>query len=416
MIGTRIRYYRKRSGLTLEQLADGICSVSYLSKFEHGEKASDEIVEFLCKRLGISFKDVDNHEEINEINRLLDEWYEEIRDRNDDVIEEKEKVITEKIANFEDPLLFLKFDLFKVRRLLIEYKNGEAKKLLKNIEKFKELFTTELEYFYYHFQGIYDFHTENYENTIVCYEKAEELLSKLDFNDEEAAELYYLIGLAYTYYYQVTKCINYVHKSLAIFEKSYNIRRIADCQTLLGISNRRIHNYKQAESHYQQALKFANLLNDSEQKAIIYHNLGFVQSNLDNSQKAIEYYNQSLKYKTDLDPNGILITIYLIAKEYHLLSDKTNSLKWINKGLDNPHIKGREYHYQLKILEFTIEHDNRYEGLLRKEAIPYFKKIKKWDLVTNYAEELANHYYDIGQYKKASKYYRLANNARKEIQ
>ncbi len=139
MIGTRIRYYRKRSGYTLEQLAEGICSVSYLSKFEHGEKASDEIVQLLCNRLGISYKDVDNKEELDQINRLLDEWYEEIKDRNAVKVHEREERTSQDLAtNIEDPLIILKYDLFQFRMYLFDEENEKGEILLQSIDNLKK--------------------------------------------------------------------------------------------------------------------------------------------------------------------------------------------------------------------------------------------------------------------------------------
>ncbi|TCP23814.1 tetratricopeptide repeat protein [Scopulibacillus darangshiensis] len=417
MIGTRIRYYRKRSGLTLEQLADGICSVSYLSKFEHGEKASDEIIKFLCDRLGISFEDVDNHEEIAEINRLLDEWYESIRDRNPDDMAEKEQAVTEKINTTEDPFLLIKYELFKVRLLLIDHKSDEAKPMLANIEKFKEIFTPELQYLYYHFKGVYFYTLENYNEALRLYQHAEELLIQLNYNEKEAAELYYQISLTHTDFYHISQGINYAHKALELFEKSYNLKRIADCQTLLGISSRRIFNYDQAEFHYTQALKFAELYKDDIRKGILYHNLGYVQSFLGNSKIAIDYYKKGLILRETFDPKSKCLTLFLLAREHFKINDTEKAQSFIQEGLKMSKQNNlSDSYYKFKILDLKINNKNEeYEELLRKKAIPYFSKVKLWEHVSEYAEELANYCYDIGKYKRAGHYFRLAIGARNEL-
>ncbi|MFC7394907.1 helix-turn-helix domain-containing protein [Scopulibacillus cellulosilyticus] len=418
MIGTRIRYYRKRSGLTLEQLSEGICSVSYLSKIEHGDKTSEDTIKLLCERLGISYKDVDNQEELDEINELLDEWYSIIRDRNIVDANEKEKIIINRLNNIQDPILLLKFDLYKSRLLMILGNTSEASSLLKGVEKFSDILTTELQYFFFHFTGINFYNIEDFEKSIDYIKKAEYLLiHKLNLSEQEFADLYYHLSLSYIGSYSITKSINYAHKALTIFEKDYNLKRIADCQTLLGICNRRIYNYEQAKYHYNQALKFAELYDDNERRGIIHHNIGFVYSCQGNPEKAIEYLEkgQQFKSKADLDPKNRCITFHLLAKEYCAVKETKKAQKLIDQGIKlAKSFDLIDCYYDFKILDVRMNQKEDYESIL-KEAIPYFKKIQRWDYVAEYAEELANFYYDIRQYKSASQFYRLANDARKQI-
>ncbi len=75
-IGEKLYYYRNKIGLTQEQLAHGICSVSYLSKIENNKcDASPEVLELLVGKLGIPLEE-ESQEKLAEINRLLEEWFE----------------------------------------------------------------------------------------------------------------------------------------------------------------------------------------------------------------------------------------------------------------------------------------------------------------------------------------------------
>lgn len=404
--------------MTLEQLSEGICSVSYLSKIEHGDKSSEDTIKRLCERLGISYEDVDNQEELDEINELLDEWYKAIRDQNINIVKDIENNITIRLKKIEDPHPLLKYDLYKVRLLLLERNFDGAYSLLEEVEKFKDIFTTELQYFFFHFKSIYVYYNnEDYEKTLSYLKKAEEILeNKLNLSEQESAELYYQLSLNYIYSYKIGKSINYAYRALNIFEKNYNLKRISDCQTLLGICYRRIHNYQQTEYHYRQALKFAELYDDDERRGIIHHNIGFVYSCQGKSKEAIDHLGKSLKYRINIDPKSRCYTLYLLAKEFLNIKETNKAQKIIYEGLSlakKHNIK--DSYFEFKILDVQINNKDCYESLLRKEAIPFFKKNNKWEHVSEFAEELANYYYDKGQYKSASQYYRLANNARKEI-
>lgn len=59
--------------MTQEELCQGICSVSYLSKIENGKiEASEEILQLLCARLEIAVTDLRDVEE--DVKVKLDEW------------------------------------------------------------------------------------------------------------------------------------------------------------------------------------------------------------------------------------------------------------------------------------------------------------------------------------------------------
>lgn len=63
-IGKQVFYKRLQQKMTQEELCQGICSVSYLSKIENGKiEASEEILQLLCARLEIAVTDLRDVEE-----------------------------------------------------------------------------------------------------------------------------------------------------------------------------------------------------------------------------------------------------------------------------------------------------------------------------------------------------------------
>lgn len=64
-IGSLIKYYRTKLGMTQNTLAMGICSIPHLSKIENNNKeANSETIRLLLERLNISLHNVENSEKV----------------------------------------------------------------------------------------------------------------------------------------------------------------------------------------------------------------------------------------------------------------------------------------------------------------------------------------------------------------
>ncbi|GGH87664.1 tetratricopeptide (TPR) repeat protein [Pullulanibacillus pueri] len=418
MIGKRIRYYRKLSGHTLESLSEGICSVSYLSKIEHGDKSSEEIISFLCERLGINYSDVDNSEETERINILLNQWYKAILDYEDKSSLIKKRDTIKKAletSQIEEPLIYLKFDLFNLRFQFFLNSMEDAENTLKYISKFKDIFNSELQYYYLQFSGIYYNFINDFTKANDCFKEAEDILTRLSYSEAEEAQLYYQMANLYVRFSQVRESIKYAEMALEKFNKDYNLTRIADCQVLLGIGNRLSKNLNKAEHHYEQALKFVKILDDPQRLGIIHHNLGHVKSQRGSSKEAIEHYRQGLTFAKG---DSKAMTHYLLALEYYKLNQIRDCLKQIEEGLPlSQKSIDKEYYYSLLVLKHKAlgQKDRSYELLIKNEVIPYFSKIQKWDQLTAFAEELAEHFYETKAYKRSSEMYKIANEAIKKL-
>ncbi|MDN4076120.1 helix-turn-helix domain-containing protein [Fictibacillus terranigra] len=418
MVGQRIRYYRKTKGLTQEELAQGICSVSYLSKIEKGDaKSSEEVINLLCERLGISAEEVDS----NEILEMLNEWNLMIVNRRFEEAEKLYQENTEKVKIVHDPQIILRYELFLIRYYLISQPpNLElAIKYLKKIKSLHEQLSSELKFYYYLFTGMYYNLVGNYKTAVQNLHKAENL-NKLDtsIKEIEIAVLYYLIALNYSYLMRISAVNTYAYKALTIFDKEYNFSRSADCQILIAISFRRANNYAEAEYHLNQALKYSLPFNDSFASGVIYHNLGYVASCTKEHLKAIDFFKKSLLHKNNDLPERKASTFFLLAQEYYKLNNYKETKHWIDKGFEviNRN-KDEDLYYHLRITSYKLEGMKapEFETFMSKEAIPFFERKNIWEYVSSYSELLADWYFEQSQYKKASQYYRIANNSRKNI-
>ncbi|MCM3733995.1 helix-turn-helix domain-containing protein [Fictibacillus nanhaiensis] len=416
MVGQRIRYYRKTKGLTQEELAQGICSVSYLSKIEKGDaKSSEEVINMLCERLGISPEEVDE----GKILEMLNEWNMLMVDRQFEEADNTFLIVKERMEGVTDPNLRLRYELFHSRYLMVIEPPllNETKQKLDNIGDLFDHLSNDLKFYYYMFWGMYYNFNKKYNEALTYLHKAEKQFNQTsNVQDSEAAVNYYLLALTYSFLMRVTSITTYTFKAIHIFDRDYNYSRSADCQILLGISYRRSKHYDLAEMHLKHALKYSTMFKDETLSGIIYHNLGYISSCKKEHPKAIDRYEKSLGFKKSQSPQNMANTIYLLAAEHYELKNYEKVKELIKSGLTLIN-EEQEAYYNLMILSYKIEgiESDDFIQFLRKKALPFFENKGIWEYVSNYAELLADMFFNQGHYKKASEYYRVANNARKNI-
>jgi HTH-type transcriptional regulator, quorum sensing regulator NprR len=416
MVGQRIRYYRKTKGLTQEELAQGICSVSYLSKIEKGDaKSSEEVINLLCERLGISPEEVDE----SKILEMLNEWNMMMVDRQFKEAKEFSINLEERMKGVSEPNLLLRYKLFKARYFLVQNTSDTktAKSLLDEVNELFEQLPNDLKFYYYTFKGMYYNLSKNYQEALVLFNRADKQFTQTsNIADIEAATVYYFIALTHNYLMHISSVANYSYKAISIFDREYSYSRSADCQILLGLSHRRARNYEKAKYHLNLALKYSTIFEDNYTTGIIYHNLGFIASCEKNHIKAIEFLEKSIQYKESQSIQNTANTSYLLAAEYFEIGEIEQSLLLIKKGLSLTDQESEVY-YHLKILQFQVTEKDKNEFItfLIKNAIPYFEEKGILEFEATYSELLADIYFDQGLYKKASLYYRIASTARKNI-
>lgn len=311
-VGSKIKFFRLRKNFTQEELAQGIISVSYLSKIENNiTTPSMEVLKLLSERL-----EVDLFEQENEtLLQQIFSWYYKIRDGNAD----ESRVLYHKL----EPLIttqslktYIYFSLFKARYFILIRKFDDGELELKNVEQYQATYDLNMTYFHYKFQSIIFYVKNNFHASVEKLKEAEKALHhSSDLDQAEKADIYYLLGLAYSQLMRVPISIIYTKESLLIYQTTYNYKRSAECQILLGISYRRIGEYEKAEESYILAWKIAELSNDQLLQATICHNLGKLFSDQKQHEKALIQFQKSYQLKDNVSVPSILNTIFSIIDE-----------------------------------------------------------------------------------------------------
>jgi HTH-type transcriptional regulator, quorum sensing regulator NprR len=419
-IGDRLKLTRLKKEMTQEEVAEGIISVSYLSKIENNQVTpSEEVLHLLYQRL-----EIDNlfNERMNELMKQMMLWYKAITDKNEWKAVEMYENIKKMIEYFNDAEANTYFLLMEMRYYLFMKNISAAEAAMMQIRELYNTFDHEMKYYYYKFVGLLYYCIEKYEEALEYYKKAEELFRLQSFPKWEEADLYYLLSLAYSRLWKMLSCINYVQCALAIYQADYNLKRSAECHVLLGICYRRYGEVDKALEYYSLAQKAAQMVNDIELLGIIEHNLGYLKSMMKEYREAIQHYENSLVYKRQAMLADRFITLFSLIKEYYSSQNYRKALAIVEESLQllrqHSDYTSSEYYFHFTVYQYLLSNnvsERDFEMFMKNEVLPYFQKHKKYEDVAQYAEYLADYYERCRKYKLASKYYKMSYEFLKKI-
>lgn len=390
IIGKIIKFYREKAGITQGQLGGGICSVTHLSKIERGiTEFSGEITHLLAKKLNISLEGEINR--YHELSRRLNEWHESMvmqRIQESEII--KQELRSEILIQM--PEFYTLYCLLSARYYLSVGDLGSASKLIDDLQKTSTVsFSPHDANMLKHVQGIYYFLTGQYRDSI-------SYLTSIDRDYYSSEEYYYHLAIAYHSIHSNITAYYYGKKALQYFQRTLNILRIIDTETLLivQLNAKELHDFHETKGKYEQLIKLCDACNSGDRKSKLYHNLAFEYFRRKNYGESAELYLQAMKitdekaphYLTALD--GYIHTCYkgkLLPRE--ILIEKaekgikqaraSNSYTWI--------------YFQLHLYLLKEENENYYQ-FIEKTALPYFKEIGYGILIDHYEKKLF-HYYSV---------------------
>ena len=296
-IGSFIKLQRTKQEMTLNELSEGIVSVSYLSKIENQKtQASPDIIQLLCNRLGI---ENDNSQE-EQIKEKCNRWYSMLFEVNN-----KEEIITtyKEIQEMLDKNLsnsLLMFEIHKIRYYLIMENFDEALKKINELSEIASTFDSLQQFYWFKFKGNYYSTASDFQQALQMYKLAEEKINRIDITEDEIADLQYTISVTHSKLRNTLESIDYANRSLEIFMKQYNFQRCAQCHIILGISYRRIKMHERAIKNYNLAKHLGELNKDKQIIQLTNLNLGYLYSVIGETKEAISFYE---KVANDEDVN-----------------------------------------------------------------------------------------------------------------
>ncbi|SDP58755.1 helix-turn-helix domain-containing protein [Halobacillus aidingensis] len=408
--GKVLRFHRVKQGLTQNQLADGIISPAYLSKIENDQTVpAFEVLEHLYERLGLDFHDSSYHHPSKE---SLKEWYEMIVfKRKEEARELKEELIQQK-DTLNNHHLYIFFELFRIRHLLLENEVEEAYEAWKNIRQHEDTFDDEMEYYFHLSSGLVSYYRGDFEDSYLKLMEAKNYSVSIDLEDWEESDLYYLLALSASQANNISASIFNADQALTIYQQQYNLVKSADCHILLGINYGRLKNYGKALENYHLVSKIATQTQDNYQLGLVYHNIGVIESRRGNFEAALMNYQKSLSYKTGrASVHEIFEAIYCLVFETYKIGRLDDCKKWISEGqtyLDSTTRDTSTARIHLNIYTMLINKDVTTAQYLENVAIPHFQEKKQHRFVIRYCMIVSDLLEAERSYKKSSRYLRLA--------
>jgi HTH-type transcriptional regulator, quorum sensing regulator NprR len=409
VIGQIIHYRRKELGLTQEALCEGICSITYISKVENNViKPKEDILFLLCERLNLEQSELEEVDE-EEVTDLLKRTYKAIVNRDNlSVIEQMIKSLAKYIIKIKNPQINVGYYLIELHYYL--YKRDKKNALIKMelIKDNKRYMNRKLEIWYYKAFGLYEYLFGSIGDSLNYYREAERIM--LSANKEDV-DLYYQMGLVYAKLMKIEDSLEFIMKALKIYNIKLNLKRIVDCNMMIGINYNRIGKYDSAVNQFLNIVALPEGSIDKLTLRKVYHNLGYSYCLNGDTKNAVEYLNKSLAIG---ERSKQISTLYVLAYVKKKESNINEALKIINEGIKYSQIENNiSYYYKFKIIEYYTADNIKIDNIIHiveKEALPFFKKQNPF-LFDELVLILANLYKEIRMYKKSTFYYEVYINS-----
>lgn len=397
--GKIIKFYRKKANLTQEQLGQGICSATHISKIERGlTEYSLEITSLLASRLDIEIEKEILH--LTSIKEKLDLWHEMIISQNmQGASEVEEELMNNPLIRISDYK-----NLYKLIQIKYYIKLGHLDKVqqqIKLLPKNSESLPDFERNVYKHVLGIYYAMKSDHLQSI-------KLLKSINFDSYANPLVYYDLATAYYHNKSSVLAYYYAEKALNLYKKRNNFLGIIDTENLMviQIESDHLRDFKETVEQYENLRMICDLCNAKDKKAKILHNYAYEHLKRGNYLEAEKLYKESMELK-DKNTGYYLLSLEGYVRcglEGNLLSQE-ELLGHIYEGLKiAKNINDTLYAIILNLHKYTIlKREAQYYRYIERKALPYFDAYGYIMLTQRYMKELFTYYSQIGETEKALK-------------
>ncbi|HGH7175582.1 TPA: tetratricopeptide repeat protein [Bacillus wiedmannii] len=405
-IGKQVFYKRLQQKMTQEELCQGICSVSYLSKIENGKiEASEEILQLLCTRLEIAVTDLRDVEE--DVKGKLDEWLNALIRLDKAQIERIRTELEDDIQSVLDFEIINYYKLLNIRYLLMKRDLPAIAEELEKLKKAYKKFSPFQKLLYTYSKGLLCCLQYKWKKGLEDLLETEIMAKELGYHE---TGIYYNIALTYSHLEIQHLTLHFANIALEAFKNEYKFRNVINCQILIALSYAEQGQYEEALKMYENILREAEAFADKDVlMSITLSNMGNIYYKKKKYQQAKEHYLESLQLQKQVDLNYI-DTLYEMALSCIKLEQFEEAKEWINKGVI---AAKREERFNTKLylilmLQYKyFEAAKEYKEFLELEAIPFYKSAgNKIELKKVYIE-LAEYFAQSLKFEQSNQYYKL---------
>ncbi|MFB1082152.1 helix-turn-helix domain-containing protein [Jeotgalibacillus sp. JSM ZJ347] len=402
-VGSIIKYYRTKKGLTQTELAEGICSTSHLSKIETNMySANEETVGLLLAKLGLQLEDITG--DLREVKETLEAFMHAIcmHDResiellNSELTKKEDYILTSEYVNL--------YHLYKLRYQLFQWDIEGAEESLKLIQKIKNTFDPIEKNIFLFFKGFYLSMHEKYEEGL---ETIHEFLNNpLPIGGMWVGEACYILSHHYISLNNNEAALTFSKKAYDVYLAESNFTRQVHSQMILGISYMRLSLYNEALTVYKSLLRNTRMFfKDSLYPGVLinYARCLYLTKEYKKAEKAAKEaieLSELFSYSY-----GTSLLIWLESKvKLNDIDKKWHSNMRLLKETDT--IIGNKYFYHhsnfLEKYEFS-----QYEGIKYavKYLYPHLLKLQSYSDALEVLEMIIDYYESKGDAEKVNYYY-----------
>lgn len=409
-IGKVIYYHRKKQRKTQEQLCQGICSTTHLSKIENNTKeVNEKTLALLCDRLGISIEEENRKTEA--LNRKLTQFYEAMERLHRDHAARLKNELEEYKDFLQCTEMVYLFELYMLRYLLFTNQSSLFEDMVKRLKQNYNKYSSFEKYLWNFFQAIHRAQRLQFSEALTLLNQIEKEAERYS---GKVTDYYYYKAAVHGQLKQFTLSLHYSHRALQTFQSSGNISRILHVKIGLSANLIYINDFESAEHLLQTALHDAEMLNDHATRPIALHNYGLWHYKKGNLEEALQYFTQSLQSK-QLDTSSYYGTLTEMIKVQLDLGERESALALLKDVLRD--FKGEQsgQYVELMVLYLEMNGDTkRLKEYLIEYGIPLMQQ-EDLHKTVSYAERLATILQQQGDYVQANDYLCLANSLLKNL-
>ncbi|UOR10429.1 helix-turn-helix domain-containing protein [Halobacillus amylolyticus] len=410
-IGRRISIYRKRSNMTLQQVAGGNLSTAHLSKIENGyRRPGVHTLQLIAAAFDLP-KEFFHHyeEEDEEVNHILAQLQLFIithLEKAAPLIEAIDENYYEYLSNVHQEIYFL---LLKCAYYCKSKMPMAATTLYDEyIDAYLHDYSIDalpvrIKNTYHYCQGIRFFQRSDFQNSLHHYKNFSLLKSPLPVK----AALTYNRAVLSNALEDYQKAIDYCKEVRTYYESLNQTEDVSMILNLLGIIYLNQKKYDPAMDYLNQAEDQAEKDENRYLLGQILHNKGVVMRNSGQSEQACVYLERALKLK---NLQGVSankqITYHSLCKAYIEGGHLKQALNIYNTANSEVSLTSDHYYLLEAFLEYYKQTGDMksYEKSL-ESCIDYFEHDADKEPLETLYQKLGHHLYHIGKYKRAADCY-----------
>ncbi|MGO1059778.1 helix-turn-helix domain-containing protein [Planococcus sp. FY231025] len=403
-IGSVIKYYRTKNNMTQLQLADGICSISHLSKIESNTYTPHEsTIEALLAKMGVHWsKEIDKH---NRLQRQLSDFIDCLLHYDLENTRRLFKQLEQENDYLQSTDLVNQFELYKFRFYVLEANQIQAEAQKKLLERLQGSFTAPEKWLYQFFQAIY----------YSMLNKNDKALGYLDLLDQGIQSIPQ--KFEGEYYYQKARLLilldrfevsaYYAELAVQFYQLHYNYIRLLHAQLLLAMNYTRRNLLVQASGIYTVLTRNAQLTGQTElyhQTVYNYVELLMEKGEALQAYEMLQEIRQSIPKDTDFY-KAVLLSKIEAAIEAGI--DPTHLIEEVRTLIRRP----EDEHFEIYVNYFEKRNFSQPDLMTYSEEkmFPFFRKNGYIKESKKIAADLVEYYQQQKEWEKAN-FYRSYHN------